>query len=436
MLASWGVQRAGTRPGSSGSPVGLLTGYRVVEVSMLLNGASTAMMLADLGAEVIKVENPRLGDYLRIEETWYLHLQANRNKRSICLDLGTPGGREVLARLIGTADVFVTNATGNRNAKLGLSYEQLRAIRQDLVYCQNTGFGATGPYADLPVHGQMMDALAGARPVTMGSDGLTRPADGPARWPSLQIGGEATATGAIYAAFHIAAALAHRERTGQGCYLDVAAATAVVANAWTAVSALLNQPQVAAAIADPAQRRGVARYQWYETADRKFVLFCPEERKFWLAFCELTGREDLVDQVYGEDLRAQVQAIMHTRTLAEWMQAAIEHRLPIGPSYSTLDEVAADPQVAARGLLVPGRDADGQPVTYIGQPVLVDGMATEEPAPAPAHGADTDAILRELGYDEAAISRLAADRVTTADRHDDDFIALGVHARVEPGSGA
>jgi formyl-CoA transferase len=415
--------------------VGLLSGYRVIEVSMLLNGASTAMMLADLGAEVIKVESPRLGDYLRIDETRYLHLQANRNKRSICLDLATSGGQEVMSRLIGTADVFVTNATGNRNAKLGLSYEQLKALREDIVYCQNTGFGATGPYADLPVHGQMMDALAGARPVTMGSDGLTRPAGGPVSWPSLQIGGEATATGAIYAAFHIAAALARRERTGQGCYLDVAAATAVTANAWTAVSALLNQPEVAAAVADPAQRRGVARYQWYETADHKFVLFCPEERKFWVAFCELTGREDLIDRVHGEDLRREVQAIMHTRTLAEWMRVAIDRRLPIGPAHSGIDEVVADPQVAARGVLVPGRDADGHAVTYVGQPVLADGVATEEPAPAPAHGADTDAILRELGYDEAAIGKLAADRVTTAEQHDDDFIAQNVHAQVRPERG-
>src|SRR5215472_622922 len=151
--------------------MGLLTGYRVVEVSMLLNGASTSMMLADLGAEVIKVESPRLGDYLRIDETRYLHQQANRSKRSICLDLATSGGREVLGRLIATADVFVTNATGHRTAKLGLSYPQLKVIREDIIYCQNTGFGATGPYADLPVHGQMMDALAGPA----GHDGRRRP---------------------------------------------------------------------------------------------------------------------------------------------------------------------------------------------------------------------------------------------------------------------
>jgi formyl-CoA transferase len=171
----------------------------------------------------------------------------------------------------------------------------------------------------------------------------------------------------------------------------------------------------------------VARYQWYETADHKFVLFCPEERKFWAAFCSLAGREDLIDRVHGEDLRREVQAIMHTRTLEEWMRLAVDHRLPIGPAHSSLDEVVADPQIAARGVLVPGRDAGGEPVTYIGQPVLVDGAATPEPAPAPAHGEDTDAVLRELGYDEAAIARLAADRVTTAERRDENFIALNVH---------
>ncbi len=410
---------------------GLLDGYRVVEVSMLLNGATTSMLLADLGADVVKIESPRLGDYLRIDETRYLNEQANRNKRSIALDLATPGGQQVLARLIATADVFVTNATADRTTKLGIAYEQLRVHRPDLVYCQNTGFGATGPYADLPVHGQMMDSLAGARPVVMGADGLTRPAAESVSWPSLSIGGEGTATGAVYAAFHIAAALARRERTGHGCYLDVASATAVTANAWTAVAALLNQPEVAAAVGDPAQRRGVARYQWYETADRRFVLFCPEEHKFWAAFCKLVDRLDLVDRVYGEELRREVQAIMHTRTLADWMQLAIEHRLPIGPAYSSIEEVVADPQVAARGVLVDGVGADGQPVTYVGQPVLVDGAGTVAPTPAPEHGADTEAVLRELGYSAEEVERLAADRVTTADAVDDDFIALNVHAQLD-----
>jgi crotonobetainyl-CoA:carnitine CoA-transferase CaiB-like acyl-CoA transferase len=159
------------------------------------------------------------------------------------------------------------------------------------------------------------------------------------------------------------------------------------------------------------------------------VLFCPEERKFWTAFCALVDRPDLVDRVYGEGLRREVQAIMHTRTLADWMRVAIEHRLPIGPAYSSIEEVVADPQVAARGVLVDGAGADGRPVTYVGQPVLVDGAGTPTPTPAPEHGADTAAVLHELGYDAEQIKQLAEDRVTAADEVDEDFIALNVHAQ-------
>src|SRR6202030_4346093 len=122
---------------------------------------------------------------------------------------------------------------GRRNEKLGLSYEQLRDQKPDLVYCQHTGFGATGPYREIPVHGQMMDALAGALPVEMGPDGLTRPlVPARGRSGSMMMGGEGTSTGAVYAAMHVAAALVRRARTGEGCYLDISAADAVIANAW------------------------------------------------------------------------------------------------------------------------------------------------------------------------------------------------------------
>jgi formyl-CoA transferase len=223
--------------------MGLLSGYRVIESSMLLNGAATGMMLVDLGAEVIKVESPAMGDYLRLPETRHLHLQASKGKRSIALDLKQQGGREVFGRLLQTADVFLTNAVADRNDRLGIGYDQLKALKPDIVYCQNTGFGATGPFREVPAHGQMMDAMAGALPMKMGDDGLVVPSDRYARRTgSLVSGGEGTAMGAIYAAFHIAAGLAHREKTGEGCFIDVSSAHAVVASAWTSVSALLNRP--------------------------------------------------------------------------------------------------------------------------------------------------------------------------------------------------
>jgi crotonobetainyl-CoA:carnitine CoA-transferase CaiB-like acyl-CoA transferase len=400
---------------------GLLSGYCVLESSMLLNGAATTMMLVDLGAEVIKVESPFLGDYLRIEDTWHLHAQANKGKRSIALDLRKPAAREVFDRLLARADVFVSNAIANRNDKLGLGYAQLRAKKPDLIYCQNTGFGATGPYAELPTHGQMMDALAGALPAEMGEDGLTHQRRQRPRSLTLESGGEATAAGAIYAAFHIAAALAHRERTREGCYIDIAAASAVLASGWAVASKLANRPDRRAP--SDADLRGIARYQWYRTRDRKFVLFCPEEKKFWEKFCDLVARPELKAQVHGIALRRELQAIFDTRDRADWLKLAIDNALPLGPAHDGIDEVRADPQIQARGILyeegVPGRGR----VLLVGQPALVDGRAAREARPAPALGEHTAEILAELGYSKPEIERLAAGQVTTGAAPAADYIA-------------
>ena len=415
------------------SAIGLLSGYRVLESSLLLNGATTSMMLADLGADVIKVESPVIGDYIRIDETQYLHQQVNKGKRSIALDLRNPDGYDVFRRLLAGADVFVTNAVGDRNRKLGLAYDQLREHKPDIVYCQNTGYGATGPYSTMPTHGQMMDALAGARPVTLGEDDLTYP-KGPFSWPALRVGGEATATGAVYAAFHIAAALAHRERTGEGSYIDVSAACAVLANAWSAAAAQLNEPEMVHRMQDDRAAQGVARYQWYETRDHKFVLFCPEETRFWNAFCELVGRPDLVDQVHGVGLRREVQAILRTKDRDEWMRLAIEHGLPLGPVHDGVREVQHDPQIAARRMFVPSPRPRGGTFIAIGQPALVDGRGTEPSDAAPALGQHTEEVLRQIGYNDADIEKLAANQVTSSARFTDDYIARNVHGQDAAGS--
>ncbi len=238
----------------------------------------------------------------------------NKGKRSLALDLSTEGGQDILRRLIATADVFVTNGTTERNEKLGLGYDQLRAHKPDLVYAENTGFGATGPYRNIPTHGQMMDALAGGRPMMVGNDGLTYPKQPVRPWSSMTVGSEGVAAGAVYTAFHVAAALAHRERTGAGCLIDVSAAAAVVATAWTAANAQLNRPALVEAMEREDQWQGIARYQWYLTKDEQIVLFCPEEKGFWERFCDLVGREDLKDQIRGVELRREIQAIISTRT--------------------------------------------------------------------------------------------------------------------------
>ena len=392
----------------------LLAGYRVIESSLLLNGAATGMMLVDLGAEVIKVESPHMGDYLRLPETRHLHLQASKGKRSIALDLKQEAGRAVFRRLLATADVFVTNAVADRNDRLGLGYAQLRALKPDIVYCQNTGFGATGPMAEVPVHGQMMDAIAGAMPMTMCEDGLTRPSDAYVRRSgSMVSGGEGTTMGAIYAAFHIAAGLAHRAKTGEGCFIDVSSAHAVVASAWVAACALINRPGRRGWWQDEANLRPVARYQSYRTRDGRFLFFCPEEDKFWQVFCDLVERPDLKPGVRGEDLRRQIQGVIETRKLAEWLDLAIEYRLPMGPANDGIDEVRADRQLASRPLFVEG-EGDGAPFTYVAQPAVVNHAPAPLPSPAPELGEHSEAILGELGYGADEIAGLRANKVIAA----------------------
>lgn len=392
----------------------LLSGYRVIESSMLLNGAATAMMLVDLGAEVIKVESPGMGDYLRLPETRHLHLQAAKGKRSIALDLKREEGRAVFARLLRSADAFVTNAVADRNDRLGLGYEQLRAIKPDIVYCQNTGFGASGPFREVPCHGQMMDAMAGALPMVMGEDGLVVPSDMyRRRTGSLVSGGEGTAMGAIYSAFHIAAGLAHREKTGEGCYIDVSSADAVVASSWTATSALLNRPNRRGWWQNEDNLRSVARYQAYQTLDGRFVLFCPEERKFWHSFCDLMDRPELKDQERGEPLRREIQKIIAGRTLADWLALAVQHQLPIGPANDGIEQVCADPQIASRPIFVEG-EGDGARFTYIGQPAIVNRTPPPAFSHAPELGEHNAEILAELGYGESEVEQLRETGIVSA----------------------
>jgi crotonobetainyl-CoA:carnitine CoA-transferase CaiB-like acyl-CoA transferase len=395
--------------------IGLLEGIRVVETGILLSVDNLGSLLGDAGADVIKVEAPGLGDYLRnigpgLAPDWSVaHLASNRNKRSMTLDLRTRPGQQAMARVIETADVFITGNIGDTNRKLGLDYETLRTIKPDIVYCQVTGFGASGPYADIPTHGKMMDALGGGTPpMRLRENGLVEPVPG-----SPVPGGSGVTIGPLYAAFAVATGLSRRDRTGQGCSIDVSCADSVLAGKLNPALEALNVAKV-----NPEKPMGdlsrSAKYQHYQTADGKYILFCCIEPKFWDNFCRASEREDLmerhdrgqaVDFGFGdEELRRELQKVFHTKAQQEWVSIAIERDIPMGPALE-LGEVAGDPHLQARGMVVREHHPLLGDLVTLGTPIRVQGESFVVRS-APALGEHTEEILESLGYSGDEVEQL------------------------------
>ena len=393
----------------------LLRGIRVLECAVLYNGDYTGKLFGDLGADVIKVEAPGVGDYLRdflgqiTPHNSPAHLYVNRNKRSMTLNLRSEEGRELFFELLRTADIFVDGFAGDACTRLGIGYEAQRAVKPDIVYCQCSGYGARGPYARVPTHGQMMGALAGTAPGEMGEDGLARQKGGES--------GDGTSVGAMNTALTALAALAQRSRTGEGAYIDGAGSDAALAVGWMPPTYRWN----ASRIADQrgmASREGnakSAKYQFYETKEGKFLLFCGIEHKFWDAFCRAVGREDLLDAKdttapvdFGggqTELRRELQTIFHTRTLDEWMDVALEHDIAMGPAHGA-DDLLEDPHLRAREILHEEVHPDAGPFTSVGWPAPVKGQPFEVWRPAPALGQHTAEVLAEIGCSEERVAEL------------------------------
>lgn len=407
-----------------GEPLGprLLSGLRVVECSMLGPGA-VSTPLADLGADVIKVEPPS-GDYIRsmswpvIEGQSLLHLHISRGKRSVVLDLRTDAGRETFLDLVRTADVVVEAMRPGGLDRRGLGYQRLREANPRVVMCTISGYGVTGPYRDLPSHGIAYDAWAGTVAPVSGPEGL------PAIPDHTSIG---ITAGPLFAAVATLAAVLHARETGEGCHLEVAQSDAAAAFDWLRSEGhrAYQRPEaeVTGNPSDDYQRRppgtaGMAdsvRYQFYAASDG-YVLFMASERKFWQNFCAAVGREDLfeahpgarlADHARGDlELRRELAEIFRKRETAEWIQFGLDHDVPIGPVNSPAG-IGGDPQFADR---MPWQPASRLIADQLPFPVRVVGE--RPPAadrPAPALGEHTGEVLAGvLGYDSATLDRLRA----------------------------
>jgi len=377
---------------------------RIVDFSTHLSGPIASYLLRDMGAEVVKVENPRTGDGLRdllprIATTGKYHAGLNAGARSLAVSARSEHWPRVVAACARWADAVIVGSRPVDARRRGLDFASLRAANPDLVYCAVSGYGDTGPWAAVPAHGQNIDARTGLLPVEW-ADGL--PAT-PAGWRS-----SGTLFAGLFAALGIMGALYRRETGGPAEYVSTSLWAAAMWSNWRDLNLLANTGK-------PGQDYGNlgSRYSMYPTADERAILVCPIERKFWERFCAAldlpdgwSGRGDWVTSHadYGyDDERATIAERMCARTLAEWCAVFDEIEIPFAPLLSAEEAMRGEQAQAVE--LMRRIDVDGEPVDVVASAVR---LAPDDATPpvrrdlgSPPHlGAHTDEVLAELGLSD------------------------------------
>ena len=402
-----------------------LEGIRVLDLSRVLAGPWCTQTLADLGADVIKIERPGAGDDTRnwgppflptadgreSHESAY-YLGANRNKRSVTCDIAQPEGQALVRQLAEHCDVFIENFKVGDMARYGLDYASLTAINPRLVYCSLTGFGQSGPYAPRAGYDYIIQGMGGLMSVTGERDDLN---GGP------QKVGVAVAdlfTG-MYATVGILAALRHAERTGEGQHLDMALLDTQVAMLANLGANYLVSDQAPGRMGNAHQN--IVPYQVFEVAPRAdggkdFIILAVGNDGQYAKFCEVAGRPDLAseprfvknaDRVrHRAELVPMLEAVMKTRAKADWLSALEAAKVPCG-AINSLDEVFADPQVQARGMVTHWQHPLRADLPLVSSPIKLEKTPVRTDRPPPMLGQHTDEVLGELlGVDAARLATL------------------------------
>jgi crotonobetainyl-CoA:carnitine CoA-transferase CaiB-like acyl-CoA transferase len=390
------------------SQPGLLSGIRILDLSHMLAGPYGSMVMADLGAEVIKIESPAGGDpmrqmgphFLAGESAYYLSI--NRNKQSVTLDLQKESGRQVFYDLVKVSDVVFDNFRPGVLQKLGCNYAALKTINPRIIACSISGFGQTGPYRDRPAFDLVLQALSGAMSITGEPDGA------PTRM-GIPMGDLA---GGLFGAIAVSAALYQREQTGEGCQIELGLLDCMV-------SLLTYVAQYYFHTGVPPQPIGTAHqsvvpYQAFQTQDGWLVVAVFTQR-FWEGFCRALDLPELIHdpRFTSNDLRCEHRSELipllaerfKQRPMTEWLDCLEMEKVPSGP-LNSLDQVFADPQVLAREMKTRVAHPTIGELPIVGNPIKVDGHA-DSFTPPPCLGEHTaEALKHLLGYSTEKISWL------------------------------
>ncbi|MDD3023115.1 MAG: CaiB/BaiF CoA-transferase family protein [Syntrophomonadaceae bacterium] len=379
-----------------------LDGIKVLDLSGMLPGPFCTQLLADYGAEIIKIEDLN-GDRARrmppfMDEQGALFYAVNRNKKCIGLNLHRPEGKAIFMKLMASCDVLVEVFRPGVMEKLGLSYEELKKVNPGIIYCALSGFGSTGPCAQTAAHDLNILSLAGVTGLTGSKEGF------PGMSP-IQLAG--TAGGSLYAVIAILMALHNRTQTGQGQFCDVSMLDGVISllaytlAEWSGKEAL---PQRGDAFLTGAY----AYYQIYETSDQKYISLGAIETKFWQEFCAKIGKAEYADSQWEMELQQiminEISAIIKTRTQAEWLDLFAETNICLTPVLS-LAEMSEHPQVKSRDMIVKldNFKYSGKNMILGGLPIKFSDTPGEIKTSFPDAGEHTGEILTAAGYSSEEI---------------------------------
>lgn len=386
-------------------PTGPLSGVRVLDLTRLLPGGFATAILADLGAEVIKVEQPGQGDYMRWDDpkigSESAHNWTNdRNKHSVALNLKDPRGTEALKKMASKADIVFESFRPGVVDRLGVGYETIKEINPKIVYCSLTGFGQDGPQSRDPGHDLNYAARAGIT-------SITGPADGVPTLPGVQIadlGG-----GAFFSVAGILAALYRAATTGEGDYIDISMTDG--AFAWTSIW----MGDHFATGEDPEAGKMMLNgdspcYQVYECSDGKFITVAAVEDQFFAEVCEVIGRPELMDTQFKTDQIPMWREIFLEKPRDEWLGMFAGHDVCVGP-VNTFSEATADPQLNHREMIVDLDHETAGTFKQIGSPVKLREHPAQIRTPSPRLGQHTHEYLEDAGLSEGEIRELLTDGV-------------------------